>query len=226
VHGKHYHFTFDTLGSICNTFNSLFIPNNRLRAINAGKAFKSEAIELCARLVSARSGDVRRALLICRRATEICQLEQRTGAAATVTTLRVAAGTKEAKADSLATLAAAASDPSSGAEVETSSSLDNNDDTKRGTKRKDNATSSSSSPISINKRAKKVAPKRESRGRKKTDNDDNSDDDNDNDDDTMPSSSTLRSIAQVELKHIERAIKEFDSAPHIMVLAGASKLEK
>ena len=49
------------------------IVQERLRGL---EAFDDDAVELCARKVASVSGDVRRALQICRRAAEICQLEQ------------------------------------------------------------------------------------------------------------------------------------------------------
>ena len=39
-------------------------------------AFDKDSVEFCARKVAAVSGDVRRALSICRRATELCQIEK------------------------------------------------------------------------------------------------------------------------------------------------------
>ena len=46
------------------------IVSSRLRALP--DAFASDAVEICARKVASVSGDIRRALQICRRAAEIC----------------------------------------------------------------------------------------------------------------------------------------------------------
>ena len=49
-----------------------------LTRLNRLKVFDQDAVQLCARKVAAVSGDVRRALQMCRRAAEICADEGKT----------------------------------------------------------------------------------------------------------------------------------------------------
>lgn len=91
-----------------NTAQILHIVQDRLRAL---PAFGEDAIELCARKIASVSGDIRRALQICRRAAEICEEEQMRAEAQQKANKKGGVKTNVAAASNAAASSASASAP-------------------------------------------------------------------------------------------------------------------